>query len=66
MEVKNNVLLQLLRLYGFYAKLDLMWLLRDAKYAILAIITDTVSSLAAVSSVFLLAMRFNGVSGRGL
>ena len=63
MEVKKNVLLLLLRLYGFYAKLDLMWLLRDAKYAILAIITDTISSLAAVGSVFLLAMRFNGVGG---
>jgi ABC-2 type transport system permease protein len=54
---------QIFKLYGFYAKLDLAWLLRDTKYAIMAITADTISSIASVSGIFLLAMRFNGVGG---
>ncbi len=50
-------------LLGFYAKLDLAWLLRDTKYALLNIIADVISSLASVSGIFLLAMRFNGIGG---
>lgn len=51
------------RLLGFYAKLDLTWLLRDTKYAILNILADVISSLASVSGVFLLAMRFECIGG---
>lgn len=54
---------RIFKLYGFYAKLDLAWLLRDTKYAIMAIMADTISSIASVSGIFLLAMRFNGVGG---
>ena len=52
---------QLLRLYGLYAKMDLAWLMRDTKFFLLAVIADFLSNIAAVTGVFLLAWRFNGV-----
>ncbi|GHU78863.1 hypothetical protein FACS1894191_0430 [Clostridia bacterium] len=52
-----------LSLYGVHARMDLDWLLRDTRIALLAIIADLVSNLAAVSGVFLLAWRFDGVGG---
>ncbi|MBP7175098.1 MAG: ABC-2 family transporter protein [Thermoclostridium sp.] len=54
---------QLLRLYGLYAKMDLAWLMRDTKFFLLAVIADFLSNIAAVTGVFLLAWRFNGVGG---
>ena len=54
---------QYFSLLAFYAKLDLAWLLRDTKYALLNILTDVISSLASVSGIFLLAMRFEGIGG---
>lgn len=50
-------------LLAFYAKLDLAWLLRDTRYALLNILADVISSLASVSGIFLLAMRFEGIGG---
>ena len=62
MEVnKQSKFLQLLKLLGFYAKLDLMWLLRDTKIAIFAILSESIAALASISSIFLLAMRFKGI-----
>lgn len=60
---KNIKIKRFFKLYKFYAKLDLSWLLRDTKYAILNIIADAISSVASVIGIFLLAMRFNGVGG---
>lgn len=54
---------QLFQLWGIYAKLDLLWFLRDTKYCVLNIIADLVSTLAAVSGVFLLAERFGNIGG---
>jgi len=53
------------RLLGLYAKMDLAWLLRDSTFAILAISTDIVTNLSAVTGVFLLAWRFDGIGGMG-
>lgn len=54
---------QLFQLWGIYAKLDLLWFLRDTKYCVLNIIADSVSTLAAISGVFLLAQRFGNIGG---
>lgn len=54
---------RLLRLLMIAAKLDLMWLLRDTKYAIAGISADIISNLSAVSGVFLIALRFGGIGG---
>lgn len=52
-----------IRLYALYAKMDLAWLLRDTKICLLAIGADFISNIAAVTGVFLLAWRFDGVGG---
>ena len=50
-------------LYAFYARMDLAFLTRDARLSLLAICSDLVSNVAAVSAIFLLAWRFDGVGG---
>lgn len=54
---------RILRLYALYAKMDLAWLLRDSKFAVMAIAADLVSNISAVTGVFLLAWRFDGIGG---
>ena len=54
---------RILRLFAISAKMDLVWLFRDTKYAILGISGDIVNNLAAVSGVFLIASRFGGIGG---
>ena len=54
---------KLLGLYGLYARMDLDFLLRDAKISLMAIASDVLSNVAGVSAVFLLAWRFDGVGG---
>jgi ABC-2 type transport system permease protein len=52
---------RVLDLFYISAKMDLMWLLRDTKFALAAITADTVSNLSVVSSVYLIALRFGGI-----
>ena len=52
-----------LRLYALYARMDLAWLLRDKAFALLAVLADMISNLSAVTGVFLLAWRFEGIGG---
>ncbi|MDF2685723.1 MAG: hypothetical protein K0S55_904, partial [Clostridia bacterium] len=52
-----------LKLYTVYAKMDFAWLMRDTGSAVLAIISDLVSNISAISGVFLLALRFGGIGG---
>ena len=54
---------RILRLFGISAKLDLVWLLRDTKFALTGIIADIISNIATVSGVFLIAVRFGGIGG---
>ncbi|MCL2704217.1 MAG: ABC transporter permease [Defluviitaleaceae bacterium] len=54
---------RILRLLAISAKMDLVWLLRDTKYAILGIAGDMVNNVATVSGVFLIASRFGGIGG---
>ena len=53
----------LLRLYRVYARMDILWFLRDTRYCLLQMAADTVSAAACVSGVFLLAARFDGLGG---
>ena len=56
-------LARMVRLLRIAAKIDMMWLLRDTKYAIAAISADIIANLSAVSGVFLIAVRFGGIGG---
>lgn len=57
--------IRFLRLYGLYARMDLSWFLRDTKICVMAIVADLISNIAAVTGIFLLAWRFDGVGGMG-
>lgn len=52
---------RIINLFAISAKMDLMWLLRDTKYALLAILADSISNISVVSSVYLIALRFGGI-----
>lgn len=54
---------RMLQLWGIYAKLDLLWFLRDTKYCLACIINDITTSIAAILGVFLLAERFGSIGG---
>lgn len=54
---------RIISLFAISAKMDLVWLLRDTKFAITAIISDTISNLSVVSGVYLIALRFGGIGG---
>jgi len=43
--------------------MDLAWLLRDTRYCLVVIFSDLITSIAAISGVFLLALRFEDFSG---
>lgn len=43
--------------------MDLAWLFRDMKMACMAIIADVIVNLSAVTGIFLLAWRFDGIGG---
>ena len=54
---------KLLGLYALYARMDLDFLTRDPKVALMAIGADILSNISGVSAIFLLAWRFDGVGG---
>lgn len=54
---------RLLPLLKIAAQMDLAWLLRDTGFALLAVFSDLVSNLSAISGVFLLSLRFEGIGG---
>lgn len=53
----------LVKLWRQYARMDLLWFLRDTRYCLLWIVTDTMTALASVSAVLLVTARFGGVGG---
>lgn len=48
------------RLIRIYAKMDLLWFMRDTKYCIAQILVDIVTSLSSVTGMLLLAQKFEG------
>lgn len=63
MEDRKFSFKMLIKMYGVYARMDLAWFLRDTKVCLMVICADFISNIAAVSGVFLLAWRFDGVGG---
>ena len=53
----------LFRLYRLYAKMDLLWFLRDTRYCLLQLFSDTVCACCTVAGVFLLSANFDGFGG---
>ena len=60
-----STLRKLFRLWALYARMDAGWFLRDTRYCLTNIATDVISNLAAISGVFLLCERFDGIGGMG-
>lgn len=56
---------RILSLLAISAKLDLMWLLRDTKYALTGIVGDLIFNVSTLSSIYLIALRFGGIGGMG-
>jgi ABC-2 type transport system permease protein len=54
---------RIIQLYALYAKMDLAWLFRDTKLALLCIFTEFIANLGSIGSIYLLAIKFNGVGG---
>jgi ABC-2 type transport system permease protein len=46
--------------------MDLAWLLRDTKIALVGISADIIANISTVSGVFLIAARFGGIGGMGV
>lgn len=53
----------LFRFYKIYAKMDLLWFLRDTRYCLLFMVSDLICLLCSMSGIFLLAARFGGLGG---
>jgi ABC-2 type transport system permease protein len=58
-----NKMGQILRLLAISAKMDLAWLLRDTKFALVGVLGDILANLSVVSGVWLIALRFGGIGG---
>lgn len=54
---------RILRLFAISAKMDLIWLLRDTKFALTAMTADIIANISVVSGVYLIALRFGGIGG---
>src|ERR1700730_18466451 len=52
---------RLFRLWRLYAHLDLIWVTRDFKSALLYICSDAIATVATVTAMLLLAERFEGI-----
>ncbi len=52
---------KLLRLWALYARMDLIWVLRDMKTFLMWTVTDSVINIATITGMWLLAERFNGI-----
>lgn len=44
-----------------HAKLDFAWLVRDTRFALLAVVSDFIANLSSFGSIWLLAWQFDGV-----
>jgi len=53
------------QLVGIYAKMDLATMLRDTKFMLICIVSDLFANVSAISGIFLLAWRFDGIGGLG-
>jgi len=54
---------RIFRLLAISAKMDLAWLFRDTRFALIGIVGDMINNAATVSGMFLIASRFGGIGG---
>ena len=54
---------QMLRLLALYTRMDFQWFTQDTAVCAVCIFSDLLSSIASISGLFLLAVRFTGVGG---
>ena len=52
---------KLARLFALYARMDAQWFAQDTALCLVCVLSETLSSIASVTAVFLLAVRFGGV-----
>src|SRR5262245_56329604 len=52
---------KLFRLWGLYARMDLLWVTRDLKMFLIWYTSDMVFSVASITGMLLLAERFSGI-----
>src|SRR5579871_4309017 len=52
---------KLLRLWALYGRMDLLWVLRDAGNFLMYVGTETIMSVAAVTGMWLVSERFDGI-----
>lgn len=57
----GKTLQRILRLWGMYARLDLIWITRDAKMFLMWVIADSILSVATITGIWLLSERFGGI-----
>lgn len=60
---KKITLKRYLGLLEIYAKMDLGTLMRDPKLMLIALLSDICADISGISGLFLLAWRFDGISG---
>lgn len=60
-ERRSGTLRRLLRLWWLYARMDLIWLTRDARQALIWGFSDVMTSAAGVAGTLLIAERFAGI-----
>ncbi len=58
---RTNTLQRLLRLWGLYARMDLLWMLRDGRQFAIYALSDLITNIGSVTAVLLLAARFAGI-----
>jgi ABC-2 type transport system permease protein len=56
-----RLLKRLFRLWALYARMDLLWVLRDMRMFLMWTVTDSMVNVAAVMGMWLLAERFDGI-----
>jgi len=61
--VGKVTLIRWLQILGIYAKMDMAALFRDTKFMLVALLADIASDISAISGIFLLAWRFDGIGG---
>jgi ABC-2 type transport system permease protein len=61
MEGSWKTLRRLFHLWGLYARMDVLWILRDMKLFLSWVIADSILNLGAVAGMVLLAERFAGI-----
>jgi ABC-2 type transport system permease protein len=60
-KVWGSTVMRLLRLWRFYATMDLLWMMRDLPTLLMFFLSDAIIGVATVTGTFLLAERFGGI-----